>query len=171
MSCGCDDVILGKIGRSLGIIRATAAGLITSQTDIGDQLANLLTFDCAVLDPGGTGRIDEVVVYETTSAAALKPTMDLVLLSVAQTSPALPGVGSGYVAPATLTEVLDVISITGSNYKEISTGRAVASLRDVNANINAASSTKAIYGVLVARGNVTLTAGHGLTIELRIARD
>lgn len=171
MSCGCDDVILGKVGRSLGIIRATAAGLITSQTDVGDQLANLLTFDCAVLDPGGTGRIDEVIVFEKTGASALKPVMDLVLLSVAQVTPALPGVGAGYVAPATLTEVLEVISITAGDYKEISTGRAVAAQRSVNANIKAASSTKAIYGVLIARANVTFTVGHELTVELRIARD
>lgn len=171
MSCGCDDVILGKVGRSLGIIRATAAGLITSQTDTGDQLANLLTFDCTVLDPGGTGRIDEVLVFEKTGSAALKPTMDLVLLSVAQTSPALPGVGAGYVAPATLTEVLGVISLTGSHYKEISTGRAVASRQAVDVNIKAASGTKVIYGVLVARANVTFTSGHELTVELRIARD
>lgn len=170
MSCGCDDVILGKVGRSLGLIRATATGLISTQTDSGDQLANLLTFDCAVLDPGGTGIVSEVIIREKSGSAALKPVMDLVLLNVAQTSPALPGVGSGYLAPADLTEVLAVIPITSGKYNEISTGRAFATVQSA-ANIKAASSTKAIYGVLVARGNVTLTSGHELSVELRIERD
>ena len=167
MGCGCKDILLGKVGRSMAWPSQTFEPPTTAFTT-GKIVSGLLTFDCVTLEVGGTARIHQVALWESaTTGTAQKGALDLILFTKSQTIVT----GNSYAAPATFTEIITVIPITSGDYVDVDTAHSLALVEPPACEIRAAPDTSTIYGVLVARGSITYAADAGITVQLRMQRD
>lgn len=167
MGCGCKDILLGKVGRSMAWPSQSFEPPTTALTT-GKIVSGLLTFDCVTLEVGGTARINQVALWETAATgSALKKALDLILFTKTQTIVT----GDTYAAPTTFTEIITVIPITPGDYVDVDSTHALALVEPTACEIKAAPDTSTIYGVLVARGSVTYATDAGITVQLRMQRD
>lgn len=170
MCCDADGLYIGKVGRSL----KTASKTISPQStayDSGDFVhGGLLEIECATNGSGGTARLAELLVTEKITAGTLKKgALRLVFLSA---PPPGQTPGSAFALPTNLDEIQNIIDVSGSNYKDLSSQCSVAqvSMNNGIGNYHLPNGTT-LYVVVLTNAALTYDATAQLIFNFRIERD
>src|SRR5690606_14440806 len=110
--------------------------LDTSAFAAGDQLSPVLVFTGALICAGGTALLTDLIVKEKVpSSAPRMPDMDILLMNATYTPS---GVNTGMSAPDVDT-ILGLVPVRSTDWSEIDAETGLATLRNVNLSLKAAS--------------------------------
>lgn len=156
----------GTIGRQMqhqrvSISPDSAVAYAIDQVIQGGEKA----FECAVAKTERTGRIVELVAYETADSGS---PIELPLRLVFLRSNQQPVDHATYAAPAPVTDILGVVDIAAPDWIAID---ATHSIARVHPDLSIEAETTTIWMVVVAQGAGTYAALANITIEARIHFD